>query len=377
MMPHMNHGLYDVRRAMRHDAAHSTAHLARQSMRSAQQSRPLAGERQLPDIRPLDLDARTGNVLRPSSFATMVGQTRLKRLLERIVAASRASGAPLDHILLVGSSGTGKTTLGQVIAQESRRRVFQLKAPVAMDVFETLAKVARDGDVVIIDEIHMQVSGDRRGITQAADPETFFTVMEDRRLMVDGGMVAFPAVTFIGCTTDSGLLPEPFLARFPLQPQLDPYTTEEMATLAVANARSLGLGIDDSAATMLARAARRNPRQLNTYVRNAKSLAAKRIDAALATEVIVDLNSTTLDGLTRDMANMLRFLLRSERVLRGEVVYQASVNTIATAIGKSRDTKAVSLYVEPWLIDAGFVQVTHGGRILTAAGITRARELSK
>lgn len=328
-----------------------------------------------PQIKPLDFNARSANELRPATFAQMVGQERLKRLLGRVVENARLTRKPLDHMLLVGSAGTGKTTFAQVIAHELGRTVYQLKAPVAADVFAELAKVCRPTDVVIVDEIHMQVSGDRRGITQAADPETFFTVMEDRRLMTPTGMEPFPAVTFIGCTTDAGLLPEPFLARFPLAPQLDPYTEEDMVRLAVANATSLGLGITEEGARILARACRDIPRQLNTYVRNGQSLAGFEIDGLLAREIVTELNSTTLDGLTRDMQNMLKFLLASRRESKGEVIYQAGLNSIATACGKSRDNKAIALYVEPYLIAKGLVGVTHGGRRLTPAGVERARKL--
>jgi Holliday junction DNA helicase RuvB len=327
-------------------------------------------------LEPLDFNARSANKLRPARFDQMVGQERLKALFSKIVECARASGRTLDHILLVGSAGTGKTTLAQVIAHELDRDVYQLKAPVAQDVFEELARCAKNGDVILVDEVHMQVSGDRRGITQAADPETFFTVMEDKRLMSSHGMIEFPDVTFIGCTTDAGLLPEPFLERFPLAPQLDPYTDEDMWELAFANARSLRLEITEEAAIVFARACRDIPRQLNTYVRNAQSLAAHEIDADLAREIVTELNSTTLDGLTRDMQNMMIFLLASKRTDKaGNVSYQAGLSSIATACGKSRDSKAIALYVEPYLIQRGYVGVSHGGRKLTDTGIERARKL--
>lgn len=328
-----------------------------------------------PTIKPMDFSDRSANELRPHTFDQMVGQDRLKRLLKRIVDAAKTSGRPLDHMLLVGQSGTGKTTVAQIVAAELGRKVFQVKAPVAMDIFEQLAEVADAGDVVIVDELHLQVTGDRRGITQAVDPEQFFTAMEDRRLMTSYGMLDFPAVTFIGATTDAGLLPEAFLGRFPLKPQLDPYTEQDMATLAVRNASELGVEILPYAAKIFAHAARGNPRQLNTYIRNAVSLSAGAITGPDAIEVVRDLNSCTLDGLTQPMQGMLRCLLMSERKSAGEIVYRASVNTIATVLGFSRDTKHVSLFVEPWLIAKGYVQVGAQGRELTPAGVSRARKL--
>lgn len=341
--------------------------------RSLRQPPPMS---EAPTLAPLNLDERSGNELRPATFDEMVGQTRLKSLLQRVVSVAKTTGKPLDHMLLVGSAGTGKTTFALVIAHELGTRVFMLKAPVAFNMFEALAQAARPGDVCVIDEIHLQCSGDRRGLTQAADPEVFYHVLEDKRLMAESTMIPFPDVTFIGCTTDAGLLPEPFLDRFPLQPQLDEYTDEEMAVLAKANARWLDMQIDDSAALVFARASRDVPRQINTYVRNARSLNVGSIDEWVAKEIVCSLNSTTLDGLTRDMQLMLKFLLACRREdAKGNVRYQSGVNSIATALGKSRDSKAVALYVEPYLIKAGYVIVTHGGRALTDRGRERAEQL--
>jgi len=327
-------------------------------------------------LEPLDFEQRSGNELRPRTFDEMVGQERLKSLLRRIVENVRRSAAPLDHMLLVGSAGTGKTTTAQVIAHELGRRVYQVQAPIAQDVLEELAAVAEDGDVLIVDECHMWMKPDRRAGSPVATPEMVFAILEDQRLQTKTGVVPFPAVTWIGCTTDAGLLPEPFLARFPLQPHLDPYSDEEMWQLALDNAESLRMTIAPEAALVFAQACRETPRIINRYMRNARQLAATDVDLDCALEIVRVLNSTTLDGLDADMQNMLRFLLRQERVDgKGNVRYQAGVNSIATALGKSRDSKAVALYVEPWLIKQSYVSVTHGGRALTDAGVERARQL--
>ncbi len=190
-------------------------------------------------------------------------------------------------------------------------------------------------------------------------------------------MVAFPAMTWIGCTTTTGGLPDPFLARFPLQPHLDPYSETDMADLAWANADSLSMRIEPEASWVFARACKGIPRIVNRYIRNSRSLGATLIDTEVAVEVVTVLNSTTLDGLDADQAAMLRFLLRHCRRedSRGNIVYQSGVGGIATAIGKSRDSQAVALQVEPHLIECGFLTVTHGGRALTAAGVQRAEQL--
>jgi Holliday junction DNA helicase RuvB len=328
------------------------------------------------ELKPLSFDERSGNELRPQTFDQLVGQARLKALFARIIDNAQRTGQPLDHMLLTGASGSGKTTFAQCVAHRLGRTVYQVEAPVGLDVLEAMRVTCKAGDVVIVDEVHMIVQADRRGVTQAAKPEDFYHALEDRRLPTPGGMVDFPAVTFVGCTTDSGLLPEAMINRFPLDITLDPYTWDDMAVLAQANARSLGLRIEVSAAATLGRASRRSPRQLNTFVKNARSLGSIVVTDDLAREVIHDLNGCTWDGLTRDMQMMLTVLLRSRRESRdGHVVHQASVNTVATALGHGRDTKAIALFVEPFLIAEGLVCVTHGGRQLSEAGITRAREL--
>lgn len=330
-----------------------------------------------PSIAPVTSGDRSGNQLRPTTFADVIGQEEASRLMKRVIEATVDRNRPLDHVLMVGASGTGKTTFATVIAEELGVDCFQLEAPVSAEMLLELREVVQYGDVVLIDEIHMQASQDRRGAQASMSPEAFYNVLEDRTIVSRGEVLPFPEVTFIGATTDEGLLPEPFLNRFPLRPHLDRYTDEEMTSIARMNAEKLDIPITDEAAEMFGAASRATPRVLNSYMRNAVLLTTGVIDAEIAREVIVDLNRTTLDGLTADMAGMLTFLYtRCRRENKdGEVVYQGSVSTVSTALGKGRDTKAVPLRIEPELIRRGFLQVGHAGRVLTEAGITRAQEI--
>lgn len=331
-----------------------------------------------PTLQPLSFDERSGNVLRPRFFDQLVGQKQLKPLLERLVNSARSTGRALDHMLLTGSAGQGKTTVAMLLANELHRDCYLLQAPVSEATLLEVAKVCSDGDIVIIDECHLLVASDRRGITQAAPPESIYSLLEDRRLMTPTGVVEVPDITIVGCSTDIGLLPDPLLMRFSLQPVLDPYTVEDMAILAKANAESLKLDIEPEAALVFANASRGTPRIINRYCKNAQSLGCEGgvIDKAFATEIVTELNSTTLDGLDASMSGMLKFLLRSPRTVRGETVYQASVGSISTALGFSRDQKRTAIMVEPILIERGLVGVGHGGRHLTDAGIARARALT-
>jgi holliday junction DNA helicase RuvB len=330
-----------------------------------------------PAIRPAETAERSANALRPTTFDGIIGQEKVKRLLKRMTSVAIQRGIPLDHVLLVGPSGTGKTTFAHVIAHAMGTRVFQLEAPVSHDSLVELARTMQEGDILFLDEVHQQAVMERRGKSSATQPEVLFGVMEDRTLATAQGILPFPHITVMGATTDEGMLPDPFINRFPIRPRLERYSDADMYRIVLANAEALGLGIERQAAMQFARACRGVPREANNYVKNAAMLTDFRVTPGLASEVLHELNGVTDDGLTADMQNMLTFLLTRARHTRGDgaVKYQASVSTIATAIGKSRDQKAIALRVEPYLIEKGYVQVGHGGRSLTPVGIERARQL--
>lgn len=345
--------------------------------RVLKQYAPISAE--LPALQPVSTDERSSNNLRPQTFDEVVGQERAVSLLRRMVAICKARQTPMDHILLLGPSGTGKTTFATVIAHELGARVFQLEAPITHDTLIQLATTMQDGDILFLDEVHQQAVGSRGGGGNT-QPEVLFGVMEDRTLTTTEGVMQFPHITVMGATTDEGALPDAFLNRFPIRPKLERYTIEEMALIAEHNAEALALWLEDDAAMIFARASRGVPREINNFLRNSAMLSDFAVTHELALEVVVDLNGTSVDGLTRDMQSMLTFLLqRAKRIRQGDgaITYQASVSTIATAIGKSRDTKAVQLRVEPWLIQEGYVQVTGGGRMLTDAGVLRAMRLQR
>lgn len=323
-------------------------------------------------------EQRSKNPLRPDTFAEVVGQEAAKKQLQRIVeVAKQREDRVIDHMLFVGASGTGKSTFSHVIANEIGVDVYEIEAPVSHDTLMELRTIMQWGDILRIEEIHQQAIMERRGRESSTQPEVLFSIMEDRVIQTATGVLPFPDITVIGTTTDEGMLPDPFINRFPIRPYLAPYTDADMKQIAVMNAEMLKVEMVDAAAEIFARASRGVPRQMNNYMKNADSLVPSgRISKELALEVL-DLNGVTRDGLTRDMQEMLIFLYTRARHQRGdgEVKYQASVNTIATAIGKSRDTKAVSLRVEPFLIQKGYVQVGHGGRSLTADGVDKAQQL--
>jgi Holliday junction DNA helicase RuvB len=328
-----------------------------------------------PTHQPVASDDRSKNPLRPGSFDEIIGQERAVKMMRRMVESAKVRGR-LDHTLMIGPAGTGKTTFANVIANELGVGCYQIGAPVSMDTLLDLAPVMQPNDMLFIDEIHMQAVQANR--TAETSPEVFLQLLEDRVIATPGGMIEFPDVTIVGATTDEGMLPDPFIARFPLRPRLERYSREDLGMMAIFNAHRLGLRISIEAADAFAKAARNTPREINNFMRNADSLAHDRmVTESLAHEVLFDLNGLTEDGLTPDQQAMLTFLYQKARreSRDGHVTWQASISTIATAIGKSRDVKSIQLRVEPYLIECGYVQVGHGGRVLTTAGVERARRL--
>lgn len=345
------------------------------------QQREAAAEAAVEPPKPVSASERSQNRLRPERLADVIGQPEATELVGDMIRAAKARSEPLDHVLLLGPAGTGKTTFANVIANELGTRCFQMAAPVALDVLLELRGEMNEGDILFVDEIHQQAIMERRGKESISSPEVWLSLLEDFVLATKDGMVPFPRITVIGATTDPGRLPDPFLDRFPIEPVLEPYSKRALELMAERNAHALGLTLMPEVAGLFAGAARRTPRILNNYVKNAESLVGSDgyVVREIAERVLFKLNRVTADGLTRHMQAMLRFMYeKCERhIAGGEVRYQASINTIATAIGLSRDTKAVQLRVEPYLIQAGYVQLGSGGRLLTHDGIWRARELQE
>jgi Holliday junction DNA helicase RuvB len=346
--------------------------ILREFVRTEERLERARADRKGATITPTPTNGRSANALRPDSLHGMVGQAKLRRLLIRLTDAANARQAPLDHMLLVGPSGYGKTTVANAVANALGVQVWQIEAPVSHDTLTSLRTAMADRDILFVDEIHQQGIMDRRSRDSSTQPEVLFSVMEDRTLVTGSGVLPFPLITVIGATTDEGRLPDAFVNRFPLHPEFDAYTVGDLVDMALLNAKAFNLAIEDEAAERFAFASRGIPRIVNNYVRNAASLTDSLIDETLAEEVIEDLNQTSEDGLTKDMRATLVFLYEKCRRLSGDdTIYQASLTNIATAIGKSRDVKAVQLRIEPYLIQQGYLQVGHGGRRLTDLGIAR------
>lgn len=329
---------------------------------------------------PVVTPARGGtseNELRPARLRDVIGQERTKQLLGRAVDSCFERKRPLEHTLLLGPSGTGKTTLAMTLAAELGVDVYHLSAPVSFDTLLSLRTQMYDADLLFIDEIHQQAIAERRGKSAGTQPEVLYSLMEDRTIVTAHGVLPYPRITLIGATTDPGLLPEPFLNRFVLRPVLERYSRADLARIVRANASVLALTINTEAVGAFVDACRGVPRECNNLVKTATILnpATAVVGGAEAREVL-HMIGVTEDGLTPQMQGMLRFMLASPRNTKDGVIYSASVSSIATGIGLARDTKAVVLHVEPYLVQQGWVGVQAGvGRVLTDSGVERARQL--
>lgn len=367
-----------AKRAQVHELAHQGRTIDRELRDSVDPTKTTTNQ-EAATPRPVGQENASKNRLRPTSLDQVVGQEKAKSMMQRVIETAITRDDAMDHALLIGPAGTGKTTFATVIANELGRDCYQVAAPIPLDTLVELRETMSPRDILFVDEIHMQAVAERRGKEAVSAPEVFLTLLEDSTLLTGQGVLPFPSITIIGATTDPGRLPDPFLDRFPLQPRLEHYSERELEVIGERNAAALGLTLMPGVAASFASAARGVPRIVNNYLRNAASLAPPDgyIPPVIAEQVLGDLNQVTEDGLTREMQDALKFLYRRCRRDRadGEVIYSASINTIATAIGLSRDTKAVQLRVEPYLIAEGYLQVGHGGRTLTPRGLTRALEL--
>ncbi len=301
--------------------------------------------------------------LRPRRLEDFVGQDGVKSQLAVFIEAARGRGEPLDHVLLAGPPGLGKTSLAQIIANELEATFVATSGPALerkADVAAFLSAL-EPGSVFFVDEIHR--------LPRALE-ETFYPAMEDRQLPITVGAGAGARVvtldlqpfTLIGATTRAGLLTTPLRDRFGVTHRLDHYAPAELAEIVVRSAGILGIEIDPAGALAIATRSRGTPRVANRLLRRARDFAevrgAGRIDATGAGEAL-DLLEVDAEGLDRLDREILRAIC--EKFGGGPV----GLSTLAIAVAEEADT--IEDVYEPYLLQRGLLQRTPRGRIATAA----------
>jgi Holliday junction DNA helicase RuvB len=306
-------------------------------------------------------DAALEMTLRPSLFSEFTGQAKVKERLEITVQAARQRGEAIDHILLSGPPGLGKTTLANIIAKAMGANLRNASGPTiekAGDLAGLLTNLEA-GDVLFIDEIHR---------LQKTIEEYLYPAMEDFKLdiIIDQGPNArsvrlnLPRFTLIGATTRSGLLTAPLLTRFPVRERLDYYQAAQLLEIVTRSARLLNIEIGESGAHEIARRSRGTPRIANNLLRRVRDYAQVRGDGRISAPIadqalaMLEIDENGLDEMDK-------------RILEAVIVKfgggPVGVSSLAVAVGEEPDT--LEEVYEPYLIMEGYLKRTPQGRVAT------------
>jgi holliday junction DNA helicase RuvB len=309
-------------------------------------------------------DEEVEQSLRPRRLDDFVGQERTKEQLEIALEAAKGRGEALDHVLLVGPPGLGKTTLATIIREELDVGIRTVAGP-ALERKGDMAAILTgldEKDVLFIDEIHR---------VNRAIEEILYPALEDFRLDIVVGQGAgartltldLPPFTLVGATTRTGLLTTPLRDRFGMTFRLGYYEQRELATIVRRSAGILGVEIADEAAEEVARRARGTPRVANRILRRIRDVAEVRhagvVTVAVAREALelLEVDEAGLERVDRDLLSAI-----VDKFGGGPV----GLSTLAVSLGEEPDT--IEDVYEPYLLQLGFIQRTPRGRVITALG---------
>jgi Holliday junction DNA helicase RuvB len=313
-------------------------------------------------MKPPEPDAAFENSLRPPMFSEFTGQLKVRERLELMVEAAKQRGDVLEHILLSGPSGLGKTTLAYIIGNAMGVNVRNSSGPViekAAELAGLLTNLER-GEVLFIDEIHR---------LQPTIEEYLYPAMEDYRLdiLIDQGpqarslRIPLPKFTLIGATTRAGMVSAPLRSRFGMTARLDYYNAEEMQKIILRSAHLLGVDVDLAGAAEIAARSRGTPRTANNLLRwvrdYAQVKAAGKITADVADRALAMLEIDR-DGFDQWDKRIIEILIHK---FNGGPV---GLNSLAVAIGEEAGT--LEEVNEPYLIMEGYIKRTAQGRVATA-----------
>ena len=311
-------------------------------------------------------DIRNDDTLRPKFLTDYIGQKKAKEMMKVYIEAAKGRKEPLDHVLLYGPPGLGKTTLACIIANEMGVNIKITSGPAIEkpgDVAAILNNL-KEGDVLFVDEIHR--------LNRQVE-EVLYPAMEDFAIDVVIGKGAtsksirleLPKFTLIGATTRAGMLSAPLRDRFGVVNRLEYYTLSELKTIIKRSAGVLGVEVDDDASLDMARRSRGTPRLANRLLKRVRDFAQVKYDGKVTKEVaeevllLLNIDSYGLDHIDRQILTTM-----IEKFNGGPV----GIETIAVSIGE--DTATIEDVYEPYLIQSGFLARTQRGRTVTETAYT-------